>query len=80
MSINGTYGDPKLMSKLASYRMPFGKYTNILLIDLPLPYLNWFFKMGFPRGELGQLMRIVHETKQDGLEHFFAPLRNPKCL
>lgn len=75
MSIKGTYGDPKLMFKLAKYRMPFGKHSNVLLIDLPLTYLGWFSKKGFPQGELGELMRIVHETKSDGMEHFFERIR-----
>ena len=48
----------------------------MLLIDLPLSYLGWFSKKGFPQGELGQLMRIVHETKSDGMEHFFDEMRN----
>ena len=75
MSIQGTYSDPELIFKLSSFRMPFGKHSTVLLIDLPLPYLNWFSKQGFPEGELGQLMRIVHETKSDGLGHFFDDIR-----
>ncbi len=75
MNIKGTYGDPELFSKLANYRMPFGKHSKILLIDLPLTYLNWFSKKGFPQGELGELMRIVHETKSDGMEHFLERIR-----
>ncbi len=75
MSVKGTYGDPNLMFKLAKYRMPFGKHLNVLLIDLPLPYLGWFSKKGFPQGELGELMRIVHETKSDGMEHLFERIR-----
>ncbi len=78
MSIDGTYGDPKLLFKLARYRMPFGKHSNVLLIDLPLSYLNWFSKNGFPQSELGELMRIVHETKRDGMEDLFQPLRITK--
>ena len=76
MNKKGTYGDRNLMYKLTNYRMPYGKHSNSLLIDLPLPYLGWFSKKGFPQGELGQLMRIVHETKSDGMEHFFEPLRS----
>jgi len=75
MSIQGTYGDPELIFKLSSFRMPFGKHSTVLLIDLPLPYLNWFSKQGFPEGELGQLMRIVHETKSGDMEHFFEDMR-----
>ncbi|HGX92257.1 MAG TPA: hypothetical protein ENK35_02970 [Candidatus Tenderia sp.] len=76
MSIKGTYGDPRLMYKLANYRMPFGKHTNLLLIDLPQSYLDWFAKKGFPQSELGELMRIVHETRSDGMEHLLEQLRN----
>jgi uncharacterized protein (DUF3820 family) len=75
MSIQGTYGDPKLMYKLANYRMPFGKHSNVLLIDLPVTYLDWFSKKGFPSGELGELMRIVYETKADGMGHLLVRVR-----
>ncbi len=69
------FGDPKLMLKLAGYRMPFGKYANHLLIDLPEPYVIWFANKGFPKGELGYLLKIVHEIKVNGLEYLFDPLR-----
>ena len=67
--------DPKQLLKLAQYRMPFGKYTNTLLIDLPEPYVIWFANKGFPSGELGKMMAIVHEIKVNGLEYLFQPLR-----
>ena len=67
--------DPQQLLKLASYRMPFGKYANRLLIDLPEPYVIWFANEGFPRGELGNMLRIVHEIKINGLEYLFDPLR-----
>ncbi len=67
--------DPQLMLKLARYRMPFGKYANTLLIDLPEPYVVWFANKGFPAGELGELLGIVHEIKINGLEYLFEPLR-----
>ena len=66
---------PSLLLKLAEYRMPFGKYANRLLIDLPEPYVIWFANKGFPKGELGQMMSIVHEIKVNGLEYLFQPLR-----
>ena len=68
--------DPALLLKLADYRMPFGKYANRLLIDLPEPYVIWFANKGFPKGELGILLSIVYEIKVNGLEHLFTPLRN----
>lgn len=67
--------DPKQLLRLAQYRMPFGKYANRLLIDLPEPYVVWFAKKGFPEGELGQMLRIVYEVKLNGLEYLFQPLR-----
>jgi hypothetical protein len=68
-------GDPALLLKLARYRMPFGKYEGWLLIDLPEPYVIWFAGKGFPKGELGTLLAIVHEIKVNGLEYLFDPLR-----
>ncbi|HEY5603247.1 MAG TPA: DUF3820 family protein [Gammaproteobacteria bacterium] len=75
MSIQGSYGDPELMIKLSNSCMPFGKHSKMFLIDLPLTYLDWFSKKGFPNGELGQLMRIVHDVKSGGMEHLFENIR-----
>ena len=61
--------------KLARYRMPFGKYKGQLLIDLPEPYVVWFRKQGFPKGELGVMLEILYEIKLNGLEYLFKPLR-----
>lgn len=72
---DSSFGDPQLLLKLAAYRMPFGKHAGLLLIDLPEPYVIWFANKGFPAGELGQLLRIVHEIKINGLEYLFDPLR-----
>ena len=68
-------GDPAELLKLAGYRMPFGKYSNRLLIDLPEPYVVWFANKGFPQGELGKMLRMVYEIKINGLEYLFEPLR-----
>ena len=67
--------DPSQLLKLAKYRMPFGKYSNRLLIDLPEPYVVWFANKGFPNGELGKMLAIVHEIKVNGLEYLFDPIR-----
>jgi len=60
---------------LAQSRMPFGKYKGRLLIDLPEPYVVWFSRKGFPKGELGKMLQLVHEIKINGLEYLFDPLR-----
>lgn len=67
--------DPQQLLKLAAYRMPFGKYKGVLLIDLPEPYVVWFAGKGFPNGELGIMLSILYEIKLNGLEYLFRPLR-----
>jgi len=62
--------------KLARYRMPFGKYKGQYLIDLPEPYVVWFSKQGFPKGELGVMLGILYEIKLNGLEYLFKPFRD----
>lgn len=63
------------MMELAKTRMPFGKYTGRLLIDLPEPYVVWFKQKGFPSGKLGKQMETIYVIKENGLEYLFDPLR-----
>jgi uncharacterized protein (DUF3820 family) len=67
--------DPKLLLELAEARMPFGKYSGRLLIDLPEPYVVWFKQKGFPGGKLGLQLETVYVIKANGLEHLFDRLR-----
>ena len=69
------FRDQEFLLKLARMRMPFGKYQGTLLVDLPEAYVVWFAREGFPEGELGEMLAIVHEVKINGLEHLFDPLR-----
>lgn len=55
--------------------MPFGKYKGRVIADLPGNYLNWFAREGFPRGELGKLLALMHEIDHNGLGHLLDPLR-----
>lgn len=61
--------------KLAKTHMPFGKYKGRRLIDLPEPYVVWFSRNGFPKGELGRMLQLIYEIKTNGLEYLFDPLR-----
>jgi len=56
--------------------MPFGKYAGWRLVDLPEPYVVWFSRKGFPKGELGELLSTVYEIKINGLEYLFKPLKD----
>ena len=49
----------KLLIKLAHTKMPFGKYKNVDLINLPEPYVVWFKNKGFPQGQLGEQLKLV---------------------
>ncbi len=68
--------EPENLLKIASMKMPFGKYKGINLIDIPEPYLVWFARQGFPGGELGMLLQLTHEIKVNGLEKLVYPLRS----
>ncbi len=64
-----------VMRKLVDWKMPFGKYKDRPLADLPEPYLVWFKQNGFPEGELGELLAALYEIKLNGLEYLLRPLR-----
>ncbi len=55
--------------------MLFGKYQGHVIADLPGHYLNWFARDGFPKGELGRLLGLMHEIDHNGLKHLLDPLR-----
>ncbi len=40
----------ELLLQLVTMKMPFGKYKDTLLCDLPVSYLEWFQRKGFPKG------------------------------
>jgi len=43
---------------------------------LPGHYLNWFAREGFPSGELGKLLALMHELDHNGLAALLDPLRS----
>lgn len=69
------FGDPEVLRRLLGARMPFGKHKGWFLLDLPEPYVVWMAGQGFPKGELGRQLALVHEIKVNGLEPLLAPLR-----
>lgn len=70
--------NPELLQALVSREMPFGKYKGRLIADLPGHYLTWFARQGFPRGELGQLLALMHELDHNDLGGLLEPLRRAR--
>lgn len=60
--------DRETLIELLGYKMPFGKYEGIRLLDLPEAYLAWFSRQGMPKGKLGMLMETALVIRSNGLE------------
>jgi uncharacterized protein (DUF3820 family) len=56
--------------------MPFGRYKGIILANLPVSYLEWFQRKGFPEGKLGMMLATMYEIKSNGLEYLLDPLKS----
>ena len=67
--------NPQMLIELVRMRMPFGKYKNRILCDLPESYLVWFHRKGFPSGRIGLLLSALYEIKLNGLEYLLKPIR-----
>lgn len=68
-------GNPELLLQLVSMQMPFGKYKGTVLCRLPVSYLEWFQRKGWPPGKLGTLLITMYEIKLNGLEYLLEPLK-----
>lgn len=69
---------PEDLELLVTRTMPYGKYKGRLIADLPGNYLNWFARVGFPPGEIGQLLALMQEIDHNGLSRLLDPLRQRK--
>lgn len=63
------------LERLVTLEMPFGKYQGRLIADLPGTYLAWFARKGFPPGQIGRLLQLMHELDHNGLSPLLTPLR-----
>jgi uncharacterized protein (DUF3820 family) len=63
------------LKTLANTKMPFGKYKDYYLIDIPEYYYVWFRQKGFPKGKLGLQIQEIHEIKVNGLEDLIRQFR-----
>ncbi|OPZ98976.1 MAG: hypothetical protein BWY70_01096 [Bacteroidetes bacterium ADurb.Bin408] len=65
-----------LLLQLVQMKMPFGKYKDVVLCNLPVSYLEWFARKGFPKGKLGVLLQTMYEIRINGLEYLLRPLKH----
>ena len=67
--------NPEDLQKLVTMAMPFGKHKGKVLANLPGNYFTWFAREGFPKGEIGRLLALMHEIDHNGLSDLLTPLR-----
>lgn len=74
-----------LLGEIANTYMPFGRFGpkefpphGVPIFDLPPEYLAWFAERGFPKGRLGELMAVVCEINEVGMDSIFDPMRQAR--
>ncbi|MFY0714085.1 DUF3820 family protein [Seonamhaeicola sp. NFXS20] len=67
--------DKEFLLKLAHTKMPYGKYKDRYLIDLPEYYVVWYHRKGFPKNKLGDMLTTVYELKVNGLEYLVRKIK-----
>ncbi|APY09789.1 hypothetical protein BWZ22_00355 [Seonamhaeicola sp. S2-3] len=67
--------DKEFLLKLAHTKMPYGKYKDRYLIDLPEYYVVWYHRKGFPKNKLGDMLTTVYELKVNGLEYLVRNIK-----
>lgn len=65
----------QILIDLVQTKMPFGKYKDALICNIPEHYLLWFRQKGFPKGKLGMLMETMFEIRVNGLEDILTPIK-----
>jgi len=70
--------NPEILQEICVVKMPFGKYKDTILADLPISYLEWFHRKGMPPGKLGMQLSTVYEIKLNGLGDLLVPLRGER--
>jgi uncharacterized protein len=68
--------DGSMLLEIVTMKMPFGKYKGTVLRNLPVSYLEWFARKGFPKGKLGNLLQSLLEIKMNGLEELLNQIEN----
>lgn len=68
--------DKEILINLVNHKMPYGKYADTYLCDLPVSYLEWMARSNaFPAGKLGMELQTLLTIKQNGLEDILRKLK-----
>ena len=67
--------DGQILIDIVTLKMPFGKYKGTVLKQLPVSYLEWFKRKGFPKGKLGVMLETIYEIKINALESLLDKIR-----
>ena len=67
--------DSSILLQIVTMPRPFGKFKGTILCNLPVSYLEWFQRKGFPAGKLCVLLQTLYEIKLNGLEYLLEPLK-----
>ncbi|OWK98463.1 hypothetical protein AP75_05585 [Kaistella haifensis DSM 19056] len=67
--------NPEILQEICIAKMPFGKYKDTVIADLPINYLEWFHRQGMPPGKLGMQLSTIYEIKLNGLMDLLIPIR-----
>jgi len=67
--------DNDFLIEMVQFKMPFGQYEGRFITDLPVHYLEWFQRKGFPGGRLGQYLATMYEIKINGLDDLIRPIK-----
>ncbi|MFY7732118.1 MAG: DUF3820 family protein [Bacteroidia bacterium] len=70
------YNHKEILLSLVRTKMPYGKYKDTLLCNMPIYYLEWIKRQGFPKGKLGVQLETIYEIKLNGLDDLLTPLKH----
>ncbi|MBK8349539.1 MAG: DUF3820 family protein [Saprospiraceae bacterium] len=66
--------DHSILKDIINMPMPYGKYKGTLIKHIPVSYLEWISKQGFPAGRLGMILSTAFIIKTNGLEYLLYKL------
>lgn len=67
--------DGRILIDVVNTKMPFGRFEGRQICNLPVSYLEWFARKGFPQGKLGMMLQTIYEIKINGLEDLLTPIK-----